>query len=427
MPHHKNCYHPLFTMLYLQKLLPKDVIKQIPRSTRHAWNTHNFTATFGYEHCALYLNYFNNMSYAHRYAYLRQTFTIMVHLQKTILSIVQHSLTYKKLLRNQAKNVVLSITTLVKNGLSVKRACRLFGIKKNWYNYHKNKNKCPQSILRICFKKHPLQLTQAEQNSIKNWIINPLNQGKNLTHLYYEALNSNIVHCSKNAFNRYAHLFGYAKVFRIPKAKKKPGFRATGIFEYLHLDTTYLPTMVSGVQKIILVKDNYSRAPLHYLRISSTLTSAMVKQVLEETFDKYQLFERTHNIQIITDGGSENQGEVNQWVGELVAPPCVKKITAKTSFFPFSNAMVEGSFHLFKHDFLKGKNPYDDKACDKFLEAFMNHSGNRYFGELYGLTPNQVLAGEIPNKHLFKPQIEQAKLNRIEQNKTYNGCSLPFC
>jgi hypothetical protein len=85
-----------------------------------------------------------------------------------------------------------------------------------------------------------------------------------------------------------------------------------------------------------------------------------------------------------------------------------------------------GGFHLFKHDFLKGKLLYDAKACDKKLNQFMDHYLNRYFGELHGLTPQQVLNGEIPNKHKFTPQIQQAKKDRLAANKAFSGwlCSI---
>lgn len=129
----------------------------------------------------------------------------------------------------------------------------------------------------------------------------------------------------------------------------------------------------------------------------------------------------------MSDGGPENKGNVLQWITNIKAPPCVKKITAKTDVFPHSNSMIEGSFHLFKHDFLKGELLYDGEKCDKKLNEFMAHCLNRYFGELHGLTPQQVLDGETPNKHKFKDQIAKAKKERIEANKTFSACATTSC
>ncbi len=187
--------------------------------------------------------------------------------------------------------------------------------------------------------------------------------------------------------------------------------------------------MASGVQKIAMVKDNFSKAPLHFIRVdaSQNINSNFIKQLLQQTFDKYKLYDRSHAIQIVSDGGSENKGEVLQWVDSIKAPPCVKKITAKTDVFPQSNSMIEGSFHLFKHNFLKGELLYDADTCDKKLNEFTEHCLHRYFGELHGLTPQQILDGEMPDKHKFKLQIQNAKTERLQTNKTFNGCTLPNC
>src|SRR5690606_28540672 len=137
-------------------------------------------------------------------------------------------------------------------------------------------------------------LTYAEQNSIKNWVSLALNAGKNLTQLYYEALNRKIIFCCKNTFNLYAQLSGYKKAFRKPKAKPKKGYRANHLFEALHIDTTYVPTLFDGVLKLTMVKDNFSKAPLHFDITALNVNSSFIKKVVEQTFDKYQLYDRTH-------------------------------------------------------------------------------------------------------------------------------------
>lgn len=426
MKHHKNNYHPLMPILFRANILTTEVIKQIPRSTRHAWHKNDFSDAYGFQYCALYAKHFNNVARAHKYTFTRYIATISNAILGTLLAMMD-SQAYKKLCRTQAHRIVQHITDLALKGFSLKKACKLFGVNSSWYQYHKRKINCPKSQLRICFKKQPLQLTFTEQNNIRDWINKESNQCKNLTHLYYEALNNAVVSCSKSIFNTYAHLYGYTKVFRKPKAKQKKGFRATQLFEYLHIDTTYILTVASGMQKIIMIKDNFSKAILHYKRVSTSLNSFTIKEVLQETFDKYKLFERTHQIQIISDGGSENKGEVITWTECIKAPPCVKKIIAKTPAFPYSNSMIEGSFNLFKHDYLKGKIPYDDTDCDKKIVAFIDHCSNRYFGELYGLTPKQVLDGQIPNKDRFKQQLLQARTNRIATNQIFNGCTVFSC
>jgi hypothetical protein len=425
----KNHYHPIFTMLYKMQLLPHDVLVNIPYATRNDWQHRNLQTYEGAEHCALYEKHFQNLAQAHKYTYTRYTLNIALAIIKTFVSITDSSLIYKKLLRSKAQDIVQHITTLARKGFSVKQACKLFAIKPSWYNYHKRKLDCPQSKLRLCFRKHPQQLSYQEQSKIYNWINKDENLYQNLTHLYYKAMVKGILYCSYETFKLFAYKAGYKKAYRKPKAKNKKGFRATAIFEYLHIDTTYIQTTISGLQKVIMVRDNYSKAILHWLRLGlqEKLNSQAIKQVLIQTFDKYKLFERAHHINIISDGGPENQGEVLTWAGNLIAPPCVKKITAKTEQFTGSNSMSEGGFHLFKHDWLKGKTVYDEHELDKQTQAFANHIGHRYFGELHGETPNTVLAGATVDYHKFKHQKQQAKTQRIAQNKAFKCTAMQTC
>jgi hypothetical protein len=222
------------------------------------------------------------------------------------------------------------------------------------------------------------RLSHQQHTKIHNWINKEDNKCQNLTHLFYKGMAEGIVFCAYNTFKWFAYKAGYKKAFRKPKTKNKKGFRAEAIFEYLHIDTTYVPTQVSGMQKVVFVKDNYSKAILHWVRlgVNQALNSMSIKQVLEQTFEKYKLFERQHPINVVSDGGPENKGEVLTWVGSLIAPPCVKKITARTEQFTGSNSMVEGSFHVFKHDWLKGKTVYDEHELDKQIALFTDHIGN---------------------------------------------------
>jgi hypothetical protein len=427
--HIQNCYHPLFIVLFIHQLLPPEHIKKIPRTTRQNWNKYDYQKAYGYEHCTIYQKHLKDIKRAHKYAFTKYVMSIATDILNTIVAITDNTLFYKKILRTQKNKIVEHISNLALKGFPLKRACKLFGIKTSWYQYHKRKINCPLSNLRYCFKQHPNQLTYIEQNNIKKWMELTQNKTKNLTGLYYEALNNAIIFCSKTTFNLYAYLNGYKKIFRKPKAKKKKGFRASAIFEYLHIDVSYIPTLFDGVQKIALVKDNFSKAPLHYIRMAANtnVDSTVIATLLQQTFDKYKLFDRTHNINIVSDGGSENKGSVLSWIASIKAPPCVQKITAKSDVFPYSNSMIEGSFHLFKHDFLNGETITTALQCDKKINEFINHCLHRYFGELYGTTPAQILDGAIPDKHKFKKQIEQAKKDRIIANKLFNGCTMSSC
>ena len=57
-------------------------------------------------------------------------------------------------------------------------------------------------------------------------------------------------------------------------------------------------------------------------------------------------------INILSDGGSENKGSVIEWVNQLVAPPVVKKVTAQTPEFEYSNSMSESTHSTYNTNYL---------------------------------------------------------------------------
>jgi hypothetical protein len=47
--------------------------------------------------------------------------------------------------------------------------------------------------------------------------------------------------------------------------------------------------------------------------------------------------------------------------------------------------------------------------------------------ELHGETPNTILAGATINHQKFNHQKQQAKTNRLADNKTFAGCAELIC
>ena len=60
-------------------------------------------------------------------------------------------------------------------------------------------------------------------------------------------------------------------------------------------------------------------------------------------------------VHILSDGGPENKGVFLDWLGELNLPPIVRKVTALSDLFPFSNSMSERIHSIFKSEFYKSK------------------------------------------------------------------------
>lgn len=121
---------------------------------------------------------------------------------------------------------------------------------------------------------------------------------------------------------------------------------------------------------------------------------------------------------MIVDGGSEYQGEVNEF--NRVDHRIVKLIAQKDIIQ--SNSMVEAInkhikyYYLFKKDL----NHYNETV--KYLMKSIPDYNLKPHGALFGLTPFEVLEGEVPSRDKFKEQKEQARKERLKQNMKVECC-----
>jgi transposase InsO family protein len=209
--------------------------------------------------------------------------------------------------------------------------------------------------------------------------------------------------------------------------KRKKGFRASRVFEWLHVDITLVQTVNDGVQRVAFVKDNYSKAILGYTSTDGSAGSQFISTLFEEAFQQYDLPNAAEAINILSDGGSENKGSLLEWINQLEAPPVVRKITANTPEFEFSNSMAESTHSIFKTEFMRRKHSVDKPQHLKDLERFVHYYNHQRFPcEHLGYTPMEVLEGTRPNRHLFSEQIAEARKYRVLKNQVFNECQLVY-
>lgn len=422
---YKRNYHPLIILFYAYGMLDKEQLSSIPKNTRNNWNK------FKHENYDLddwvkpFLVQFEDIKTIYMRMHLRKTMVLLLQISNGFHEVLSSITKNKTFLKNNANTIVSSIDRLTNvSQLKIDRICDFYGVTKNWYYKEKRKLKCAVSPFKLCYKQHPNQLTIKEVAAIERIVFDPENYGKPKTTMYYKTLRENVIYCAKSTFCKYATALGYQR----PKHKKTittKGFRASRVFEWLHVDITCVPTLEDGMQKVAFVKDNFSKCLLHYKATSGKAGSHFITELFKETFDKYNLYDKTLPIHILSDGGPENKGELLSWIKHIEAPPMVSKITARTQEFPFSNSMSESTHSIYKTEFLKkqiSKNIIEHlNNIERFVEYY---NQERYPTELYGLTPFDVLNGKLPNKHLYKDQIHLARKNRVITNQSFNDCPI---
>lgn len=420
----KRNYHPLIPVFYSKGMLSKEQIAQIPERTRQHWNK-NKNRQYDFDHwIAPFTEHIEDIQKAYKRTHLRKTMQFVIKISDGYHHILNQINGNKKIVKQNAKHIVNAIDQIISlSNIKVKRACRFYGVSNDWYYREKRKINCSLNIFNNCYKQHPNQLTFDEANAIERLVTDPKHFGKTKVTLYYYALRNGLVSCAKSTFSKYAKALGYQRPKK-PKIPLRKGVRASRVFEWLHVDITLVPTLEGGMQKVAFVKDNFSKAILHWASVSKKADSRFITNLFKEAFEKYDLNNTKEPINILTDGGPENKGEFTAWVNHFNAPSTITKITARTVDFPLSNSMAESTHSIYKTEFLRGQVSRTVKNHLDNLERFVEYYNyQRYPTDLYGLCPMEVFVGKIPDKEYFRQQIAEAKRNRVGTNNAFNKCA----
>ena len=405
-------------------MLTPEQLTQIPRTTQNNWNDFKHEDYFGFHLAEDYIKDFDLIKNVLISKHLKTATKFMCALSRGYSDIISEIENNKKLLRKHASDIIYSIGRIAKyGGMKITDASRLFGVSKDWFYRHRKKTACSVSKLGKCFRQYPNQLTPGELEAIEKIIIDPENHGKTKTTLYFDAMRKGLVNCGRSTFFKYADLVGYQKLKKKKPNDKKIGFRASRVFEWLHVDVTLVQTVRDGIQRVAFVKDNYSKVLLHHKSTDGSADSNFIRELFEETFAKYHLLDLDNPINILSDGGSENKGSLLEWINQIDTPPIVRKITANSPEFPFSNSMSESTHSIYKTEFMRRKYSLDNAQHCKDLERFMIYYNYKRFPcEHFGLTPMEVLEGEEPCRSRFKEQIVEARKVRILKNQEFTQC-----
>ena len=310
---YKRNYHPLIILMFTSGMLDIQQQKDIPKTTKYNWKKIKHENYYGHEIAIDYINQFDAIKDVFASKFTFKALRLMLKTRSGYYQMLQGIQQKKKLLKDNAESIINGVDQIVEStNINRSTACRLYGISKDWYYAQKQKIVCTLNPFQKCYLKHPNQLAQNEVIIIENIVNDISNYGKTKTTLYYKSIRKGIINCGKSTFFKYANALGYKKVKRTVKPQKE--FRASRIFEWLHVDITNVPTIEDGIQKVAFVKDNFSKAILHYSSIEGKAGSVFIANLFQETFEKYKLFEASKPINILSDGGSENKGQFLSWI-----------------------------------------------------------------------------------------------------------------
>ena len=416
----KKSYCTDLAFQYKFGLLTKDIYKDIPKSTRYVWKNKDFSRMVGYdimfsdEKIEIIKNFLTNKT-------LLKAAKGLFFIYSSWISITANMRGMKTLLRKNRKNIVKTIE-LAEPLMGLKHACKLLKISQHQYYAWKRKVVCFLAPLNQCVKHNFFAISPSEVKTIEQFVQNEQYKDYPLVAVYYEMMRQGKAFMSLTSFYKYAKLFDNSIVRKIFKAKQKTGIRAVRPKEIIHADVCVYRPLDFTKCFIYFIVDNFSRMILGW-KISVEYKSAIMLDNLRNVYFTYLLEKENPFTVLFVDDGIENKGHVSTAIENQEIK--LDKLIAQKDIH-FSNSMVEAVNKRMKYDFLFRQELLDIKHVQRFLETAVEQYNHRPHSALFGLTPHEVFHGRTPNKALFKPRMEQAKLMRKAENKALSCDSCAF-
>ena len=416
----KNSYHTDLILQYKFDLLQKDICRNIPKSTRYDWKNKDFTKMVGYD------TVFTDEKLEMIKAFLTNQTLLkaakgLFFIYSTLFAMIANVRGMKTILRKNMEAIVKAID-LAEPLMGLKHACKLLKVSQHQYYAWKRKIVCSLAPLKQCVKQNVFSISPSEQQIIKTFVQDEQYKNYSLTTIYYEMMRKEKAFMSLTSFYKYAKLFDNFTNRKLFKAKQKTGIRATKPKEIIHADVCVFRPLDHTKCFIYFIVDNFSRMILGW-KISLEYKSAIMLDNLRNVYYTYQLEKEDPLTILFVDDGIENKGVVCIAIENKELK--LDRIVAQKDIH-FSNSMVEGVNKRMKYDFLFRQELPDIEYTQRFLETAVVQYNNRPHSALFGLTPHEVFHGRAPDKALFKPQMEQAKMLRKVENKAISCDSCAF-
>jgi len=405
-----NSYHTSLKLLHYFDSLPLELKSTIPNSTLSDWKNQNLSKIIGADMLPgddiLISRFAKN-------AKMKKAAKALFILSDTIVSLFKNVENKAEILRTN-KSLILSTIKKTQPVLGSKRVLKMLGLSASKMYYWLEKKNCQNSIFKLCQPRHPHQLLVSEVIIIKKYLLDEKFKNWSSLSIYYQAMRDKAVFMGLGTWYKYAKRLGIKRGFFKLKRKHDVGIRASKPLEILHMDITIFRTLDNTKIYIYFIVDNFSRAILNW-KASTEYASATALNVLKGAIQKYGI---KHKSTLITDGGSENHGEVLKFID---SSDHITKLIAQKDIIQ-SNSMVEAINKHMKYYYLFKKHIKDITALINCLIFSVADYNNKPHGSIYGFTPNEVVNGEIPDNSVYQNSKIEAKKQRLLLNQITKCC-----
>jgi transposase InsO family protein len=311
-----------------------------------------------------------------------------------------------RLAEGHRKSAVVRAIASATGPLSLGTALQIVGISPARYHAWQRKEEgCGLDDQSSCPKSFPSQLTRDEVATMREFVESDAYRHIAVQNLALYAQRLGTLFAAASTWYKMLRERGWRRPRRrVHPAKPKEGLRAGRPNEYWQIDTTVI-RLTTGIRIYLqAVIDNFSRRILAW-RLSDTLSSATTRELLIEASVGLDDAAPNTSVLVVTDGGSENFGEVDRLLEDSRS---LRRVLAQIDIL-CSNSLIEAFWRQLKHSWLF-LNTLETTAAVRRLVAF-------YIAEHNQKIPRAVLAGRTPDEVYYGR--EEDLLERLrEQRKT---------
>jgi len=165
----KRSYSTEFKRAYLTGLLPPSLVNNIPSSTRSSWRNKSLHNLYGYDF--IYANDEQLDFYQ-----LKQRYDKLIKVTKALALMVMcfseiiYSCSYRKKFLKESQLLLIRTIGLAASHVTLNRTLRWMKISHQQYYAWINKVDCGHSLMKLCLKKYPHQLSAKEINVVKEYV-----------------------------------------------------------------------------------------------------------------------------------------------------------------------------------------------------------------------------------------------------------------
>jgi hypothetical protein len=416
-----NSYHSSVKICYSlgieNHLLPHEFLASIKPSTAHYWKHDNPDKYLGSEFASSINHNVDDLQiiYDLKVQQLKKLFVTFCKVYLTILNFIGEK-EFKSIIKKNRNTVVNLIENVSSNVSQRNLICKFLKITphsfqtwKRYQNYY-----CEFSLLNLCFKKVPQQISRNEISVLKSFMSNKRFFHWSVASVWGLAFKQGKTSMARATWYRYAKRLGLTTSRKAYKKKRKRiSFRADTVNQTWHMDVTYYKTIDNVQFYIYTLVDNFSRKILAY-DVSQTLSAKIRLESLKRAIKKeFNVTIKKSSIGLIVDGGSENN---NHTIHEYIKKAHVsiqKKIALKD--VTFSNSVIEGTYRILKSKYFQDR-PILASTLEREVEFFVHDYNNvrpHYEHKIY--TPNEIHNNQSLKN--IKPKLENTFKNRLKANR----------